>query len=343
MLQSSRARDSASSRDRRPGGASRWVKRQFWDRIPIHAKRIYIVPTSVGIYFGVVTFSMLLIGAGYNNNLVNMLAFFMFALIFVSMVVTQAQLQGLELIEAESIDAFEGQPLEVSIRVSNSTVTDKFGMEWKWSTSRAEVQDRGSGLQTVRARPGGRVSWTLQTRRRGCYTLKQVVMSSVFPLGLFYAWKKLELPLTIWVYPRPEGPLPLEGELLGESEGQNKETENLSKTGGDDFRGHRKYQPGDSSRRVDWKAYARSSDLLVKEMSEPDHPELDLAWARLPEQWEVEAKLSQLAKWIQLAIAQDRHFVLTLPHGLRVRSSSTDGVRRCLRALAEFESEQQSE
>lgn len=37
--------------------------------------------------------------------------------------------------------------------------------------------------------------------------------------------------------------------------------------GADDFQGLREYQPGDSKRRLDWKAYSRGQGLLVKDFA----------------------------------------------------------------------------
>ena len=71
---------------------------------------------------------------------------------------------------------------------------------------------------------------------------------SVFPFGIFEFSRVIPVGVPVLVYPRPEGklapPRP-EGETPGGPAGD-----------GEDYHGVRLHRPGESLRRVDWKAVA---------------------------------------------------------------------------------------
>ncbi len=80
--------------------AERWArKRQGTDRpvTELHSRRVYILPTAVGLVFALMAFTMLLGSMNYNNNLSFVLTFVLAGLGFVSMHQCQRNIVGLEL------------------------------------------------------------------------------------------------------------------------------------------------------------------------------------------------------------------------------------------------------
>jgi len=71
--------------------------------------RVYILPTGVGLVFGLMTFAMLLGSMNYNNNLSFVLTFMLAGLGFVSMHQCQRNIVGLELSFAGVEPVFAGQ------------------------------------------------------------------------------------------------------------------------------------------------------------------------------------------------------------------------------------------
>jgi len=66
----------------------RWArKRQGTDRpvTELHSRRVYILPTAIGLVFALMAFTMLLGSMNYNNNLSFALTFLLTGLGFVSM------------------------------------------------------------------------------------------------------------------------------------------------------------------------------------------------------------------------------------------------------------------
>jgi uncharacterized protein (DUF58 family) len=151
-------------------------------------------------------------------------------------------------------------------------------------------------------------------------------------LGFFYAWANVELDLHCLVYPRPEpGTVPLPPAQATTGQGA------ASGIGEEDFAGLRNYHPGDSPRRIAWKAVARSGTVLTKQFSGSASAELWLDFADIPDALDLEAKLSRLTRWIIDAETAGHRYGMRLP-GFELEPDAGAAHRdRCLQALALFE------
>ncbi|MNM75178.1 hypothetical protein D3C81_869560 [compost metagenome] len=131
------------------------------------------------------------------------------------------------------------------------------------------------------------------------------------------------------VYPRPlSADMPLvPGPANDEEEGVRP-----SGHGVDDYQGLRPYQPGDSRRRMHWKAYSRGQGLLVKDFTALSGRNLWLDFDVLG--GDVEGRLSQLCYWVLELSLRQQPFGLRLP-GKQLPVATGDTHREaCLRALA---------
>ena len=138
----------------------------------------------------------------------------------------------------------------------------------------------------------------------------------------------MHAPITVVVYPRPAGSLPLPADRGARSGSCSRGT-----AGADEWLGLRPFRDGDSPRQVAWKAYAREAPLLVKEYSSAGSPLrlLSLEDARQPD---TEARLGQLALWIVDAEAGGDLYGLELPGERILAHRGPDHRHRCLLALA---------
>ena len=106
--------------------AERWArKRQVTDRpvTELHSRRVYILPTAVGLVYALMAFTMLLGSMNYNNNLSFVLTFLLTGLGFVSMHQCQRNLVGLELGFAGVDPVFAGQAADFEIAITNRSKT----------------------------------------------------------------------------------------------------------------------------------------------------------------------------------------------------------------------------
>ncbi len=123
------------------------------------------------------------------------------------------------------------------------------------------IANEHSTAQPVRVESGARVVLDLEmpAPQRGLLTLDSFEITTRHPFGLFRAWAYLNMNIRCVVYPKPSPrglpPPPLETDTGGAQD---------TVRGDEDFAGLRAFHPGDSPRRIAWKAYAREQGLQVK-------------------------------------------------------------------------------
>ena len=108
---------------------------------------------------------------------------------------------------------------------------------------------------------------------------------------------------------------------------------NDSDEGDDDFAGLRNFRDGDSPRHIAWKAFARDEELLVKQYAGTD---VTTHWFDFDtlNQMDVEARLSQLTRWVVDANFKGNAWGLRLPGETLQPGIGPAHRERCLRALA---------
>lgn len=308
---------------------SRWAHRRLprllpgggAERLPVtlHRRRIYILPTRYGVFFGVLVFVMLLGSLNYNNNLALMLTFLLGGMLLIAPVHTYRNLAGLEVTSCRAPPVFAGRKASFALLLANPG-------EGFCSTVRGwngEDEDR------VSLEPGGEARLTLarHARRRGRLGAGRVRLFTEYPLGLFHAWTWLDEPGSTVVYPRPADqapPLPAPAGMARHGK---------ARTEDEDFSGIRDYRPGDPARRIAWKALARTDELMSKVFTAPAGDTLWLDFSHAGG-GDVETRLSILARWILEAEARNIRYGLRMPDETIKPGRQGAHRERCLRSLA---------
>jgi len=304
----------------------RWIRRrQGADPVTVslHRGRIYILPTRLGLAFAAMLLSMLLGALNYANNLGLALTFLLAALALVAMHACHRNLAELRVTGAGTEPPFAGQAAGFRLNLANPSRLARIDIEVGNESGLAEpVSVPASGDAHVRV--------SVPTQRRGRVRLARCEIATRYPFGLFRAWAVLHPDTDCLVYPRPAPAAPPPPRAAGASGG------GITARGDEDFAGLKDYHPGDSPRRIAWKAHARGGELLVKEFAGAAVPapvfDLDLAPGA-----GLEERLSVLARWIVDAQGRGEAFGLRLP-GTEIAPEPGEAQRRrCLAALAEFE------
>jgi len=306
--------------------AGRWArKRQGTDRpiTELHSRRVYILPTAVGLVFALMAFTMLLGSMNYNNNLSFVLTFLLTGLGFVSMHQCQRNLVGLELSFAGADPVFAGQAAEFRIAVTNHS---------KNRRSHLQIYAGGVSSKFADLAPGESHIFHLEmpTKQRGRVRLDRFGIRTLFPFELFRAWAWLHMDLQGVVYPRPADHAP-EPPPTQTAHGHRQH----DARGEEDFAGLRKFNVGDSPRHVAWKAYARSGELLSKQFSGADTSSQWFDFERLNDD-DVEQRLSILTRWIIDADQTQRDYGLRLPGHEYPPAHGEAQRHNCLESLAFF-------
>ncbi len=298
----------------------------------IRPQQIYILPTLHGVLFLIMIVIMILVGASSTNNLVYILAFVLFAVYVLTMLNTHNNLKALkyDLVAAE--DAFAGETAQFKILVENNTGKDRhfFKAEFR---NRVPNSVAPTPLQCVVS--GGRevLDLALHTPTRGVYDLPFLVVSSVYPLGLFRAWTYILFVRQFYVYPARSGEAVIKPLAVGRGLGQK--VSPTSDSQHQDFHEHRRYTAGQPYHHIDWKAYARTGNLLSKSYQSTSPEYFSLRFQEL-QGLPIEAALSQLSSWIDQLNTQDAFFELVLPNKRLLYSRGRNHSQVCLRELASF-------
>lgn len=307
-----------------PGGLRqrllRWTRPRAPEALParLDRRRIYVLPTRSGLFFGLLLGAMLLGALNFNNNPALLLALLLAGTVQASLIAAHLQLSGLriEAVAAEPVPA--GEDLRLRIALASTDTRSRRGLR---------LQHRDRHAHASLAAQGGTVELPLATDRRGLLPLPRLELSTVQPLGLARAWAYVWPAQSLLVYPAPETHAP---PLPQPSGGQ---AHAIVSRAGDEPHHLRDYRPGDPPRAVAWKPSARRGGLLVREFERPRGGELRLDWestAGLP----YEQRIRRLARWVDDAEREGRRYALQVPGQDLPAGQGAPHRHRCLRTLA---------
>jgi uncharacterized protein (DUF58 family) len=289
--------------------------------VKLNQRRIFILPTHRGFNFAILTALLLLMAFVYNNNLVYLLAFLLASIFFITILHSYKALSGLVLQKGRSKAVFAGEAAGFDVHINNPTEVERYHLQI--SLEHAE---------SLTIKPQSKVCVTLYslTKKRGWHTAGTVTLSCTYPLGLFRAWSPIRFNLKALVYPKPSlHQLPFPETPSAQPQ------QGFSRNGADDFYGLKTYLPGDSTKHIHWKAFAKGQGLFSKQYSGDSSAEIWLDYDKAPGH-NTEERLSQLCRWVIDAEHAGIQYGFSLP-GLKL--SADNGLvhtRKCLEALALF-------
>lgn len=214
-----------------------------------------------------------------------------------------------------------GQPVVLAVRLRNASRQDAHGL-LVLGPGGAEA-----AIPLVPADGEAEVAITLPGQTRGVRPPSELAVESAYPLGLA-RWRRAVAPAgELVVHPVPRGRTLAAGPDTGHGQ-----VADGTVAGDSDFRGHRRLHPGDSPRRIDWKASERGEHLLVKDWSGSGGDLRLLTWDDAV--GADEERLSQLALWVLEADAAGVPYGLALPGAVLAPGTGVGHRHACLRALA---------
>ncbi len=113
-----------------------------------------------------------------------------------------------------------------------------------------------------------------QFDQRGRYPITGFRISTKFPAGFFKKWRRIDATGEIIVYPKPK-PLDDFYHALPMLAGQ---IQSHARGSGDDLYAIRRYQSSDHMRYIDWKATAKSMQMMVREHTREDEWRLTIVF-----------------------------------------------------------------
>ena len=304
---------------------SQWIFRAHVPETPpvtLVQRRIFILPTKQGYFFGATLLVLLVASINYSLSLGFLLTFLLAGMAGVAMLHTWRNLAHLKLRPGRCDPVFAGDAAHFALIAETPSQT-RHSIAVRRAGDEPVYGDVGAGEVCSLVMPVG-------ATRRGILRCGRVEIFTRYPLGFFHAWSYVDFALAVTVYPRPDpaaGNPPAQSRSLSE--------EGIPIAGDDDFNMLRAYRAGDTPRQIAWKALAREQGLLTKEFSATASSEL---WLDYDEAYagDLEARLSVLCQWVLQAERFGQSYGLRLP-GVSIRPGRGEAHRtRCLEALAVY-------
>jgi uncharacterized protein (DUF58 family) len=282
-----------------------WLARlQPVEQWTLGQRTVYIVPTRAGLAFGFTLLLLLLGSINYQLNLGYALTFLLAGSALASMHMTHGSLSGLTLHLRPTAACHAGSPALLEVVATNPGQA-RHGLGF------AVLEGHGEPTYAwveVAARAQTVVTMSHAFATRGHHTLPALQVESRFPFGLFRAWSVWRPAGKVWVYPRPESPVP----PLPAAQTQGDTGQHSRASAGGEFDGVRPWRRDDGPRQVVWKKVAHTGELVSRDSREASRLQLWLDWS-LAAGAGPEERLSRVTAWVLAAESQGARWALRLP------------------------------
>ena len=265
---------------------------------PLTRRRIYVLPSRMGLIFAGALLVMLVLTINYGLALGYVLVFVLGGVFWVSLFHAWRNLAGLVLRPGRGDPVHAGETAELNLSFLNPTRLARYAI--RLDTGRdTEAQE-----VDIAAEAEQMVSVALKTEKRGWQPAPLLRLTSDFPLGLWRVWTLWYPAAGVLAWPAPENPpspLPQSHDPTGHAE---QHQQGLPQT--------REFSDGGEG------------------------GELMFDWEQLPPGLDEEARLSRLTSWIELAEQAEQPYALKLPRRHFTTDRGPKQRAACLEALARF-------
>lgn len=234
-------------------------------------------PTRAGWIFFAITFGVGFAAFNTGNNLLYLVFSLMLAFLVLSGVLSESALRGIRVRRRLPRELFAGRVAPVELQVTNEqsrvpafaiVVEDRIREEGDPPRAAGRTFALRIGAGETESR-----SYRFEPRHRGEVAFSGFVVFTRFPFGLFSKSLELDAPGHALVYPALE-PVAVPPEFGSARDGGDAVPGRGS--AGAEVTGLREYAPGDSVRRIHWRASLRRSELLVREVESESEAEVEV-------------------------------------------------------------------
>ncbi len=287
----------------------------------LNRRRLYILPTSYGLYFASLLILMLLAAMNYSNSMAFMLTFLLAGIGHNAMWYTHRNLLNLQITKGNCAPVHAGDDASFKLTIYNPTAKPRHAIVLQWEDHEYTCTDIPAGESV-------HVDLKVHASKRGRLYPGRFKIYTRFPLGMFQAWSWVNFDMSCLVYPSPVQSSHSPNVSASGEDGEEQRGE-----GRDDYNGMRSYQASDSPRHIAWKVAARHEDLLTKQFSGQTNTEIWLDWQQLQD-LDIEQRLSILCHWILQMRTQQQRFGMRIPGFTAEPAMGEEHEQRCLLALA---------
>ncbi len=278
-----------------------------------------------------------LLGTNYQNNLILALAYMQISMFVIIILNTYNNLSGVEvkINGAKNVCLGESVLFSLSVLSPNRIGTHYVTVGWRRARKGAVANKLNLmhlyDFESNKAQP---ISVPVSVFTRGYHQPKFLLLESTFPMGLVRCWTWLYFDAKALVYPMPVACSFPVGHSVHDDEGDEGGAQVIA--GGDDFIGFSPYRPGDSSRHIAWRLFAREQGLYCKQYGSTPSKDTWLVWSDF-HRGDVEVSLSNMCFWAIELNKQQQYFGIRLPSQEVSIGEGEAHLHEVLTALALYE------
>lgn len=304
----------------------KWVRKRNQSGNPqsVHSRNLYVLPSGFGWVYGVVVLAIFLGAINSQISTVFYMAFLLAVIGIVSAWEAHANLKNLSFRLINVEDSSQGTPARMTIIIQPNNKL-RWGIEFQIAAQPKTRLERipPEGLQFV---------IPVETTERGYFLVPVIVISSLYPFGIFRVWSYAYFDDHYYVYPQPVDPGFWPDAYIAQNEKQR------HALGDDNVYDLKQVEnPWAAPKLIHWKIAAKGQGWYLKIM---DSNEVDNWLFKLNDlsfSKDLEVKLQNLSYWLQTAESSNQIYALELKDTRTAFSNGKEHLQSCLRQLALYQ------
>lgn len=224
-----------------------------------------VILTEFGIIIIGLALILTILGYLFQSNLIYLIAAGLLSLVITDLIFSIFAVRGIRIMRFCPGHASRGKEFTIKLRIENTCSTKYLLQIIDGSFAENLPGKKLPPITKLPQRQHVLQSYSEVLKARGIYILKECLIQSLFPLGIWKAQKKYPLFSQIVVYPEFFEASRFSVSYRGIRTEFANTTSDRPGTGGDFF-DIREYQPGDSLKHIHWRATARVRKLMVKQL-----------------------------------------------------------------------------
>lgn len=279
------------------------------ENTPIRWHHLRIRPTALGYGMIGIALASWILALNYEINLAYGLAFWILAFSIWAMLQGILQLYGVSLHLTELSETFAGDTAYATLNLQGNLRHRRLYFRFRLPENLENEETGQPELQLLNSQHQQSITLPFPTTRRGMMSLPILQIYTHAPYALLSVGVFLQTDWRLIVYPQPVAhPFTPHGTSSSHAEYQIQK-------GSDDIAYLSEYVQGDNLKKVAWKQYAKSGQLMSKQSENSTGFSPDtISWKDYPENPHTDALSSYLCERVLQAEETHQPYVLELPY-----------------------------
>lgn len=296
-------------------------------KVKLESHRTFIIPTGFGIAFGGISFVLLVMAIGYANNLLYFFVFLLISMALTGMWLTNKNVDSVQITDISAPLLFAKEDNSIDLHLHNK---NHKSFSWDIEISFKDKSEKYEKVIVEEVQFDNKCAFNWIPPQRGLHRFPRLRLESRFPYKMLNAWKYYDQKNEFVVYPQRRGI-----ERIPQVQGKKSDHEITAEVYEQGlFRDFREFQKSDSPRRIDWKRSLKHQKHLVKNYESSGEKKVILTWEMTSFQTDFEARVSQLAYWIEMCHQKQELYTLRIKNETSAFSSSASHYKECMHRLA---------